>query len=280
MKYLKYIIMSLVLVAAATSCSDRDVEFPWEPVDTSTKAFVQIMYMGPVASVAANNIYKITLNNQVYVNNGAAIMSTYNGTPGGGTGLFYTVDAGDVNIKLWKSDTSDGAEVYNNKFHVEAGKYYSVVVHLFTLPPTVIERGDLPVFITSSTVENSAVRFYNFMFEDENTPSTAKLQLRLQNTETKEYEPVGKPVGFGEATEWLTPTVIKTSYNSSGSQRRDLDVVYTDGSPLAYTNSKGNTVAKFTDYWTLAIGRGYQWFLYGTRGSTTMPLAIRQWTAN
>ena len=61
MKYFKYIIMSLVLVAAATSCSDRDVEFPWEPVDTSTKAFVQIMYMGPVSSVAANNIYKITL---------------------------------------------------------------------------------------------------------------------------------------------------------------------------------------------------------------------------
>ena len=280
MKYFKYIIMSLVLVAAATSCSDRDVEFPWEPVDTSTKAFVQIMYMGPVTNVAANNIYKITLNNQVYENNGAAILSTYNGTPGGGTGLFYTVDAGDVNIKLWKSDTSDGAEVYNNKFHVEAGKYYSVVVHLFTLPPTVIERGELPVFITSSTVENSAVRFYNFMFEDETTPSTAKLQLRLQNTETKEYEPVGKPVGFGEATEWLTPTVIKTSYNSSGSQRRDLDVIYTDGSPLAYTNANGGTVAKFTDYWILAIGRGYMWFLRGTRGTTTRPLAITQWTAN
>ena len=280
MKYFKYIIMSLVLVAAATSCSDRDVEFPWEPVDTSTKAFVEIMYMGPVTTAAANNIYKITLNDQVYENNGAAILSTYNGTPGGGTGLFYTVDAGDVNIKMWKSDTSDGAEVYNNKFHVEAGKYYNVVVHLFTLPPTVIERGELPVFITSNTVEQSAVKFYNFMFEDENTPSTAKLQLRLQNTETKVYENVGQPVGFGEATEWLTPSVIKTTYNSAGSQRRDLDVVYADGTPLAYTNSKGGTTAKFTDYWTLSIGRAYMWYLYGTRGTKTMPLAIRQWTAN
>lgn len=279
MKYFKYIIMSLVLVAAATSCSDRDVEFPWEPVDTSTKAFVQIMYMSPMKTAAANNIFKIMLNDQVYENNGSAILTYYNGTPGGNSGLFYTVDAGDVNIKLWKSDMSDGAEVYNNKFHVEAGKYYSVVVHLFDLPPTVIERGELPVFITAGTVENSGVKFYNFMFEDDNTPYPGKLQLRFQNPETKVYENAGKPVGFGEATEWLTPTVIKTDYNSAGSQVRYIDVVNADGTPLSYVDGD-KTVPQFTDWWTLGIGRSYMWFMYGTRNSKTKALAIKSWAAN
>ena len=114
------------------------------------------------------------------------------------------------------------------------------------------------------------------------TPYAGKVQLRMQDATTKEYINTCDPIGFGEATEWFMPSVIKTSFNSGGSQRRDLDVAVVNedgevGERMLYTNSKGNKVG-FTDYWTLSIGRGYVWILYGTRDVTVQPVAIRQWT--
>ena len=47
---------------------------------------------------------------------------------------------------------------------------------------------------------------------------------------------------------------------------------------LQYTNAKGN-VGTFTDYWNLAIGRGYLDFAYGVLDSKTYAIAIKQFVA-
>lgn len=333
MKYIKLLAMTLLMCFVASSCSEQDPDFSWEPVNTSNKARVQVMYMTPVASAVANRIYRLVINDKVYENNGAALINNYNGTPGGLVSIFYDVDAGPLHIKLYKQPANmkyqysvngsewhatrgeddtlmrmskdgenwsasepivsnrlglknwDDALIYDQTSQaVEAGKHYSVVVHLLNQQPTIIERGEIPLITSSNTAEYAAVRFYNFMFEDGNTPYPNKIQLRLKNTETGVYENVCDPIGFGEATPWFTPSVIKTVYNSAGSQRRDLDLIVVDPATgteldqLKYTRSNG-TEAVFTDYWTLAIGRGYSWWLCGTRGEKTFPVQITNWTS-
>ena len=337
MKYINYIIMSLLLCFVASSCSDKDPDFDWTAVDHGTKARVQVMYMTPVASAVANRIYRLEINGKTYENNGAALISNFNGTPSGGVSVFYDVDAGPLRIRLWKQPANmkyqysvngsewhdkrvtegdnidkfmrlskdgenwgesepilsyrlglknwDDALIYDQTSSaVEAGKHYSVIVHLLDREPTVIERGTIPSQTTVNTAEYACVRFYNFMFEDATTPYPNKLQLRLKNTTTGDYENVCDPIGFGEATPWFMPSVVKTVFNSSGSQRRDLDLVIVDNSGqevgnLTYTRSNGSS-ATFTDYWTLAIGRAYSWWLYGTRGEKTVPVAITSFAQN
>jgi len=285
MKSIKYLMLAAASVFMLASCSEKnvDVDAPWTIVD-NTKAQVQIMYQAPVSAAAANNIYKIEMAGQTFVNNGAAIITPYNGAPGGSTGLYYTVPAGKNHLKLYgKGD----AVVFDQDFNVEGGKRYQVFVCKAEEAPKVIEVPVIPTQVTTNTAEYCAVRFYNFVWETAGVPFDKKLQLRIQayDKETKtygEYLPVGKPVAFGEATEWIMTDVIKTTFNSAGSMRVNLDVqvVNEDGSlsPLTYLNSKGVEQAKFTDYWTESIGRGYCWIVRGIRSETTAPVACSQWT--
>ena len=56
MKYFKYIAVLLLLAVTMGACDKQDVDFMAEPVDESTKAFVQICYYAPVSTAAANNM--------------------------------------------------------------------------------------------------------------------------------------------------------------------------------------------------------------------------------
>ncbi len=280
MKSIKYLALATLSALMFTSCSDKDVDSdaPWEVV-TNNQAQVQIMYMAPVVSSVANYIYKIEMAGSTFVNNGAAMITPYNGAPGGSTGLYYTIPAGTSNLKLYGANET---LVFDQNFTVEGGKKYQVFVCEQSQPPVVIEVPTIPTQVTSNTAEYFAVRFYNFMWETAGVRIDRKVQLRIQDDETKEYVAVGDPIGFGEATEWLMPALHKTVYNSSGYQRINLDVLIDDGTgnyvPLTYLNSRGNQQSQFTDYWTEYIGRGYCWILYGTRNETTASIAIRQWT--
>ncbi len=280
MKSIKYLALAVLSALMLASCSDKEVDSdaPWDVV-TNNQAQVQIMYMAPVVSSVANYIYKIEMAGSTFVNKNAAVLTPYNGAPGGTTGLFYTVPAGSNNLKLYGANET---LIYDKNFTVEGGKKYQVYVCEQDKEPVVVEVPTIPTQVTSNTAEYFAVRFYNFMWESTGVRSDRKVQLRIQNDETKEYVAVGDPVGFGEATEWLMPALHKTVYNSSGSQRINLDLLIDDGrgnyEPLAYINSRGREQSQFTDYWTEYIGRGYCWILYGIRTETTAPIAIRQWT--
>ena len=278
MKGIKYLMIAGIAALVLTSCDKKEVEGPWDIV-TQQQAQVQILYETPVASAAANYIYTMVLGTDSIYNNGAALISNYNGTPGGSTGLFYTVKAGENALKLL---LKNGTVVYDKKFTVEAGHKYQVYVPEYDKDPIVIDSGTIPLLVTTNTAEYFAVRLVNMMWETPLQRPDYKLQLRIQNDQSKEYEPWGKPVAFGEATEWLTPPLHKTTFNSSGSQRINLDLVMIDASGkelgrMKYTKSTG-AEAEFTDYWTETIGRGYVWILHGTRGDKVAPVAISQWT--
>lgn len=294
MKIFKYIIASVALCASMASCSDKDVEFPMNPVEPG-KAMVQVMYMEPMGTTTNVKIYRIDLNGKPYVNNDAEILARYNGFPGGGVSIYQAVDAGSVNVKLYRAKYVDGKVAtdengkmqfdlyYDKNFKVEAGQKAAVVIYDKDSDPAVIdENPEIPVTKgIDGTADWAAVRFYNFMFDEVGKPMKGRLQVRMQDDQSKEYKPVAEAVAFGEATSWFLTPVHKTVYNSSGSQRRDLDVIYfdeegNDQGRLIFTNSSGKEVG-FTDYWTLYLGRGYSWYIRGTRNDKTYPVAITQW---
>ena len=307
MKYLKYIFMALTVAFVATSCDKRDPDFNAEQV-SKDKAEVQVFLITPVQNVSANYVHAVILNDDVHANKGSALLNPYNGAPGGTTGAYWTVPAGNTRVRLqratprterildwqkpvlddgtenWKDTTYYDYETIYDKVvtGLEGGKKYFVFVYDFDKAPMAIDQLEPPTQTSTNTAEYAAVRFINFMWENPTTPYAGKVQLRMQDATTKEYINTCDPIGFGEATAWFMPSVIKTSFNSGGSQRRDLDVAVVNedgevGERMLYTNSKGNKVG-FTDYWTLSIGRGYVWILYGTRDVTVQPVAIRQWT--
>ena len=124
------------------------------------------------------------------------------------------------------------------------------------------------------------MQFINLLYEADGIPYTGKVQYGVQNLDTKEYEPVGEPIGFGECTSWWYTKIRKTVYNSSGSQRREVCLFAVDNNGnvtgmLPYTKSNG-TVGEFTDYWTWYIGRAYRQIAAGNCASKSIRCTLYQ----
>lgn len=121
MKYIKYLTMVL-LVGMFTACSDRDVTFDTTLLDSSTKAYVQIFNMAPIANSANSYAFMVEINGVEYQNDLASILLTRNGIPSGGTNLFFGVDAGELEIKLYGKEyviydkAADGSYSYRDRF--------------------------------------------------------------------------------------------------------------------------------------------------------------------
>ena len=286
MKYFKYIALLLLVAVTMGSCEKKDVSYMAEPVDESAKAYIQVGYYEPVTAGAANYMYFIDINGVEYGNDGATFLATFNTVPSGGTNRYYAVDAGNVNIKLHKrvSDGNGGYNypvVYDQNVNVEAGKRYCLYVHDLNKAPIPIEMTPAPEFGKALDTDSLCrVHFVNLLYEADGTPYTGKVQYGVQNLDTKEYEPVGEPIGFGESTSWFTVKIRKTVFNSSGSQRREVCLFAVDNSgkvtgKLPYTLSNGNT-GEFTDYWTRYIGRAYRQIAAGNCGSKTIRCTLYQ----
>ena len=290
MKYLNYIAF-LVLLAIASACSDKNVEYNMEPVDTAHQAELQIFYMTPKTAVSSNYIYQVGINGINYANNGSTLITTFNGVPGGAVGMYYTVASGDVTITLFHR--LDGVNIDAQPFYtgkargLKAGGKYQVFVVDDNADPIVLEAGEMPTFGGSTqTAEYCGTKWYNFMYEADGTPSTDKLQLYIQGDSTKQYdEPLGKPIGFGECTDWESLHVTKTVYNSQGYQSRYYTFHVIDGTTgedkgqLEYVSNTAGRVKAFTDYWTWYIGRQYRLYVHGVRTSKTVRVALSRWTA-
>lgn len=286
MKYFKYIALLLLVAVTMGSCDKKDVSYMAEPVDESSKAYIQVGYYEPVTAGAANYMYFIDINGVEYGNDGATFLATFNTVPSGGTNRYYAVDAGNVNLKLHKrvSDGNGGYTypvVYDQNVNVEAGKRYCLYVHDLTKAPIPIEMTPAPEFSPALDTDSLCrVQFINLLYEADGTPHTGKVQYGVQNLDTKEYEPVGTPIGFGECTPWFMVNIRKTVYNSSGSQRREVCLFAVDNTgkvtgKLPYTLSNGNT-GEFTDYWTWYIGRAYRQIAAGNCGSKTIRCTLYQ----
>jgi len=286
MKYFKYIALLLLVAVTMGSCDKKDVSYMAEPVDESQKAYIQVGYYAPVTAGAANYMYFIDINGVEYGNNGSTFLATFNTVPSGGTNRYYAVDAGNINLKLHKRE-SDGnggytyPVVYDQNVNVEAGKRYVLYVHDLNKAPIPIEMKPAPDFSKALDTDSLCrVQFINLLYEADGTPYTGKVQYGVQNLDTKEYEPVGEPVAFGECTSWWYTKIRKTVYNSSGSQRREVCLFAVDNSgkvtgKLPYTLSNGNT-GEFTDYWTWYIGRAYRQIAAGNCASKSIRCTLYQ----
>ena len=267
MKCFKYIALLLLVAVTMGSCEKKDVSYMAEPVDESQKAYVQIGYYEPVTAGAANYMYFIDINGVEYGNDGATFLATFNTVPSGGTNRYYAVDAGNVNLKLHKrvSDGSGGYTypvVYDQNVTVEAGKRYCLYVHDLNKAPIPIEMTPAPEFGKALDTDSLCrVQFINLLYEDDGTPYTGLVQYGVQNLDTKEYEPVGEPIGFGECTSWWYTKIRKTVYNSSGSQRREVCLFAVDNN---------------TDYWTWYIGRAYRQIAAGNCASKSIRCTLYQ----
>lgn len=290
MKILKYI-FSLIFALGIISCEKNIVEYDTQPV-TDVAEF-QLHYFVPVDAKAVNYIYKVTINDHTYVNNDAALLTTYNVIPKGSVGRFYTTSVGKNNVKLYKKAKNDSGEweyvlVYDQSCSLNKGKQ-NVFVYDFNQPPIVFNNGyPYTTNVTEDTDSKCWVKFYNFLYEKENTPTDLKLQYQYQYTldyktkERSEWANVGNPIAFGETTDWQSIKLNKLVYNSSGKCRVDYRIKVVDasgniGNDLQILNSKGKFV-NYSDYWNGYIGRRYHHVLSGMR-TTTPRTAVRQFTA-
>ncbi len=282
MKNFKYIILFLITLGVV-SCDKHEIEYMTTPIDKGM-AEIQLHYFVPVTAVAANNIYKVAIGNQEYINNGAAVISTYNAIPSGSVGRFYAIKDGDVNIILYKG--SDMELVYDKNVKLNAGKQ-NVFIYDFDKEPIVFENG-YP-YNTNTTMETDStcwVKFYNFMYEKEGEYCTLKLQYQYQYTDSEgkksDWNNLGEPIGFGESTGWQPVRVIKSIFNSSGYARIDYKIKVQDENgeytqDLQLWNSNGKYVS-YSDYWNGYIGRRYHHIMKGMRSAK--PIAsVSQFTA-
>jgi hypothetical protein len=279
MKILKYLTYSLALMLLLASCDKHEMKFVDNEVVTDMAEF-QLHYFEPIANTAANYIDSVFVNGVLYSSvNGSGQLVPYNGVPGGGIGKFFTVKPGDVNFKFYRK----GNIVYDQNVNLTKGKQ-NVIVHDMDLAPIVIDNGypyqhtsGTPSVATWDTDSLETVKFVNLLYENATTPYPGKLQYQWKNPRTKEWENLGNPVAFGEATERAPILIVKTTHNSSGSCRIDYRILTEDGEVLQVANSGGKMV-NYSDYWTGYIGRSYMHFFRGIRtGSPTC--AVSQWTS-
>ncbi len=286
MKVMKYLSLFLA-VALTVSCEKHVIEYDVVPIENMAE--FQLHYMAPVTAIAANDITRIEINGSM-VANAKAALKTYSGVPGGSsttspTGRFYTVNPGNVNLKLYMTailDPKGDSLVYDQNVTLTKGKQ-NVVVHAFDKVPFVFDNG-YPYGRRETVTTDSVtwVKFYNFLYETSGVPTTLKLQYQYIDFRTKALVNLGQPVAFGEATGWQQVTVVKTDLVSAGTQRVDYRIKVIDDSgaevgDLQMRNSSGKYVS-YSDYWTGTIGRRVHHMLSGFRAAAPA-CAVRQFYA-
>lgn len=267
------------MIVFTVSCEQNVVEYQSTPVGDNMAEF-QLHYFVPVTAVAANNITKVELNGKT-LSNSTALLTTYNAIPNGTVGRFYTTNTGSNTIKMYQGTNADKL-VYEQQVTLSNGKQ-NIFVHDFNKPPVVFDNGfPYTANVTQNTDSTCWVKFYNFLYEANGTPTTLKLQYQYVDTRTKALVNIGSPVGFGETTGWNPVKIVKTINNSSGYSRIDYKIKIVDASgnvvgDLEIINDKKAYVA-YSGFFTEYIGRRYHHILSGMRMSVPYAL-VREFVA-
>ena len=278
MKIIKFFTLILA-VTLMVSCEKHEIEFGGEYV--SDMAEFQLHYIAPVTAVAANNLTRVDINNQMFANNKAPL-NTYNAIPSGGVGRFYDVQPGNVNIKLYKlGKITVDSLVYEQNVTLAKGKQ-NLFIHDMTKPPVVIDNG-YPYERRETVQDDSTiwVKFYNFLYETAGVPTTLKLQYQYVSHRTNELVNIGEPVAFAETTGWQQVLFIKEG-PLDNDRRIDyrIKVIDDNGSvvgDLQIRNSSG-TYVSYADWWTGILGRRYHHIFAGMRAAAPAS-AVRVFTA-
>lgn len=285
MKILKYIPLALAALGLV-SCEKHEITFPMTNVNDMAQ--VQIHYFVPTSTATANNIYKIDLGDETFTmpNNGS-IMSTYNGQPSGAVGLFYTVKELEPVLRYYLGPEQNLA--YERKLKLIPARKQNVIVYDFDKDPLIIDTGygengftfdKTPSFETDSV---GFVRFYNLMYETPGVPYAGKIQYQAHykskwlDNDWTEWVNVGKPVAFGECTDWQELKMDKPTGPSYGNINMYYRILDEDGNVLKVMNQAGNYV-DYSDYWSFYVGRRYQHFIRGFRSDKTIRAGVSVWT--
>lgn len=284
MKNVRNILLLFTILVTAFSCKKHEILYDTTPV--VGEAEFQLHYVVPLASGAANNIYKVEINGELYANT-AGPLTVFNAIPSGSVGRFFVTKTGVNNIKLYQGN--DLTLVYDKDVTLTAGKQ-NVFVYDFNQPPIVINNGfPYQPVVTERTGTLEWIKFYNFMFETAGVPTTLKLQYQYQYTTNidagtrSDWLNVGNPLSFGEGTDWVPiPVITDTTVISSGNARIDYRIRMVDASgndlgSLQIMNSASKYV-DYSDWWTGYIGRRYHHILAGIR-SGKPGVAIKLFTA-
>lgn len=280
MKITKY--LSLVLAMALTvSCEKNEIEYPATPINNMAE--FQLHYMVPINAVAANNITRVDVNGKLFAN-AKAPLNTYNAVPSGAVGRFYAVNPGSTNLKLYMTGkvTVDSL-VYEKNVTLAKGKQ-NVFVHSFSQDPILFDNGFPYLKRQTVTTDSTAyVKFYNFLYDTTNVPTTKRIQYQYVDTRTSAVVNIGPPIAFGETTGWQQVTVVKSSQISEGYRTITFNMKEVDSNgniigDLMIMNSSGAYV-KYTASPTLYIGRWYHHIFAGLRKSKTITSSVRVFTA-
>ncbi|MDR1197938.1 MAG: hypothetical protein LBK94_02845 [Prevotellaceae bacterium] len=282
MKILKYYLSLAAILFFAASCEKNEITFTQQmSFDPTTQSAFQLHYMVNVTTNADYYITKVELNDEIIYRSN---ITSYNGAPGGAVGKFFLAPKGTSNLKLYQGTSPNYTLVYDNNFTTEAGQYYNVFVHAFDKSPVVINN-DFP-YIKDPVYQDSCgyVKFYNFLYETDDTPTTLRLQYERIDHFTGDTVPVGHPVSFGECTGWQPVVIKRPAGVTSGFARVDylIHVIDADGvtdlGQLQVMNSSG-TYIDYTDYWTCYIGRHYHHIFKGYRSKSSLTSGVVVWTA-
>lgn len=282
MKIIKY--LSLVLAVALTvSCEKNVIEYNTTPI--TDMAEFQLHYYVPVTAVTANNINRVEVNGKM-ISNVKAPLATYNVIPSGAVGRFYTVNPGNVNLKLYmtaKLDPKGDSLVYDQSVTLTKGKQ-NIFVHAFDQPPVLFDNGFPYIKRETVTTDSTAwIKFYNFLYETAGVPAYKIIQYQIIDFRTNAPVNVGAPVAFGEATDWVPVTVVKTAIVDPGSRLYTFKMMEVDASgntigPLQIMNTSG-TFVDYSATATLFIGRRYHHTMAGFRAVKAPNSSVRVFTA-
>lgn len=278
MKFFKYLTYSLALMLMVVSCDKNEILYDTEP---APEAEFQLHYFEPVANNASNYIDSVYVNGKkVTCVKGGGNLLPFNAVPSGSVGRFFSAPAGSTKLDLYRK----GNLIYSVNINLAKGKQ-NVIVHDFDKDPIILDNGYPYQHVSGNasastwgTDSLATIKFVNLMYEETGKPYEGKLQYKWQNPRTKEWENLGNPVAFGEATDRVPVLVVKSVFNSSGYCRINYKIFTEDGKELQHLNSGGKTV-NYSDYWNAYIGRSYMHFLSGIRTSKSIRVAVKQWTS-
>ena len=273
MKNIKYLLFSAFAAVAIIGCQKHDLHFAPE-VDASDMAEFQICYVEPIAANAINAIDSVFVNGKLVAGSTGVGQLTVNGTypygPSAGTGTFFTAPKGAINIQFYRK----GNMVYDRTVNLQNQKY-ELFVYKLDQDPIILDNlypykgnPDRATTATFDTDSIARIRFYNFAFQgDANTPYPGKIQYQWCHDKSKgatgrggadgNWQNIGDPVGFGEATIRQEIQVWKETFNSSGNEQlwfRGID--------------ENNNVVIANDYWTTYIGTSVKHIYRGVKGGS------------
>ena len=249
-----------------SGCSKHEIKYMTDDVKDDV-AEVKIFNYINSTSTASVLFKNGTLNNSSVVTSSYTLAQW--GSRPSSSGMYYTLEVGSATLNLFK--TADGTTPdLTATFNLTSGKT-DVYLVSYNLPPVLVSSGYPLGYGTNTNAVSTYVRFLNLLMESADVPYSGKLQYQwalipktLPRTAASvtEWNNVGSPVAYGEATDWTAIDISNFmdywgnpgTTISSGYCHVEFRILTEDGSVLKVMGSTG-AYADYFDYWSCSAGR-------------------------